>query len=186
MLWVAGGFAVATLVSGCGSTPAATPSSTLPGPPPKMGLTVFAPGQRVRVAEIAGPTLAGPRFSLTALRGHVVVINVWASWCQQCDTESPLLAALADRLGPQGVRFVGIDERDLARNGRASAARAGTDYPQLIDPYGTLLAKLPTLPDSVIPSTLVVDAQGRAAARVVGEVHPRRLARVVRRLDRDS
>jgi len=84
------------------------------------------------------------------------------------------------------VRFVGVDEQDLARKGRAFAKQAGTDYPHLIDAYGKLLEKLPTLPNDVIPSTLVIDPQGRAAARFVGVVKPRQLARVVRRAGRDS
>lgn len=178
--------AATALVSGCHGTPAPTPSSSASIPPPKMGLTVFRPDQRVPVTGLAGPTLRGPRLSLSALRGHVVVVNVWASYCKLCRTESPLLALLADRLRPSGVRFVGVDEQDLASKGRAFAARAGTDYPHLIDAYGTLLHKLPTLPNNVIPSTLVIDPQGRAAARVIGVVNPRQLARVVRRTRRDS
>lgn len=186
LLWLAAGLAATALVSGCSGTPAPTPSSSAASPRPKMGLTVFAPDQRVPVTGVSGPTLDGPRLSLNALRGHVVVVNVWASFCKPCRTESPLLAQLADRLRPHGVRFVGVDEQDLARKGRAFVKQAGTDYPHLIDAYGKLLEKLPTLPDNVIPSTLVIDPQGRAAARFVGVVNPRQLAGIVRRAGRDS
>lgn len=133
---------------------------------------------------LAGPTLTGPRLDLGNWRGHVVVVNVWASWCKQCRAESPSLAALAARLRPKGVRFVGIDEQEIARQGRAYVARSGTDYPNLIDAYGDLLRKLPMLPPDAMPSTLVIDPQGRAAARVVGVINPRRLARVIPRVAR--
>lgn len=117
---------------------------------------------------------------VTALKGHVVVVNVWASWCVQCRAESPVLARLSRRLQPQ-VRFVGIDEQDVAAKALAFAAAAGTEYPHLLDPHGTLLARLPMLPGDAIPSTLIIDKQGRAAACVVGDVKQHQLLSAIRR-----
>ena len=80
------------------------------------------------------------------------------------------------------VRVLGIDERDDAGAARAFAASRGATYPSLYDPDGTLLARLPMLPQSGVPSTLFLDRRGRVAARVVGPVDAHVLRRILRRL----
>jgi thiol-disulfide isomerase/thioredoxin len=144
----------------------------------RVGLSLFSGSARQQIT-LSGATLSGSKFTLRALRDHVVVVNVWASWCGPCRAESPLLARMAGRLQPHGVVFVGIDERDDAATARQFATRAGARYPELFDPDGQLLAHLPQLPQMGIPSTLIVDPAGRAAARIIGAVHIAALRRAV-------
>ena len=138
--------------------------------------------QRVPLPAVSGATLDGSSLDLTSLRGHVIVLNVWASWCTQCRTESPALAHLAALPALRQVRFVGIDEQDQVSAARTFSAKVGTTYPHIIDRNGSLLARLPMVPATAIPSTLVVDAQGRVAARVIGGINQASLLRELKTL----
>jgi thiol-disulfide isomerase/thioredoxin len=172
-------------LTGCaGSTPAAAtvpgqvaahsaPAGATTGRPDAdrypLGLTVFPVGQRRPLPALQGQTLAGPALALSSLRGRTVVLNVWASWCEPCRTELPSLASLAAQLRTSGVSFVGLDE-DADPSAAASALRStGFSYPHLLD-QGTLLARLSIWLPAAVPGSLVVDPQGRVAARVVGPV----------------
>lgn len=135
------------------------------------GLTAYPSGGRPPAPELAGETLDGSRIGLADLRGHVVVLNVWGSWCMPCRKEAPDLARAARETSPQGVRFVGIDTRDNADAARAFVRTFKVPYPSLIDKDGQLLLAFNgVIPVSAVPSTVVVDPDGRIAARVVGPV----------------
>jgi thiol-disulfide isomerase/thioredoxin len=122
--------------------------------------------------EVAGETLDGDQVSLSDHRGRVVVIPVWGSWCGPCRAEAPMLADAARDLEGRGVDFLGIDSRDPDRTDpRAFVRRFGIPYPSIHDPDGaTLLAFHGTLPPQTIPSFVIIDEQGRIAARVLGEI----------------
>jgi thiol-disulfide isomerase/thioredoxin len=147
-----------------------------------VGVTTYPADARPSLPAIAGRTLAGTTISLAAMRGHLIVLNVWASWCAPCRAESPALARVAAETAASGVDFVGIDEQDVASNARAFAAAAGATYPQLVDDAGVLLAKLRIVPLSAIPSTLVLDPKGDVAARVIGPIDASTFADLVRSL----
>jgi thiol-disulfide isomerase/thioredoxin len=162
--------ALALLVAGC-SGPSGDPSSTGNGAPAlTLGLSTYAPDQRVTIPAISGPTLDGSTLDLHSFSGSVVVLNVWASWCAECRSESPALATLATDPRLSQVRFVGIDEQDKPAAAQSFASAAGTTYPHLVDPDGSLLARIPLVPSTAIPSTVVIDQEGRIAARVIGVV----------------
>jgi thiol-disulfide isomerase/thioredoxin len=134
-------------------------------------LTMVPPGEREPAPEIEGQTLDGKPLSLADYDGQVRVLNVWGSWCGPCRSEAPELVAAAKRLADDGVQFVGINVRDHGQReaAKAFARRFEVPYPSLYDPDGsTLLGLRPRA--SAIPSTLVVDAEGRVAAAVLGEV----------------
>jgi thiol-disulfide isomerase/thioredoxin len=133
----------------------------------KVGATVFAVSGRTELPALKGPTIAGGTLDLASLRGHIVVLNVWASWCVPCKAESPALAQVARSTATEGVRFVGIDENDQDAPAKAFLAGIKSDYPNLADPEGQLLAQLRMLPPAV-PGSLVLDREGRVAARVIG------------------
>jgi thiol-disulfide isomerase/thioredoxin len=115
-----------------------------------------------------------------------VVLNVWASWCVECRTESPLLARAAKTFATQGVRFLGVDEQDQTSDARAFVASTGSTYPHLVDRDGSLLRTLALLPQVGIPSTLVIDRYGRMAARVIGPVTTFEITTIIRDLQRES
>lgn len=135
-----------------------------------VGVTEYAAGQRPTIPDLTGPTLDGSTLTLSSLHGHVVVLNVWASWCGPCREESPLLAKVAGATRSAGVRFVGIDEQDRPEAAKAFSTSAGTTYPHILDPDGTLLTSLRIVPSTGVPSTLVLDTTGAVAARVIGPV----------------
>ncbi|MDQ6851031.1 MAG: TlpA family protein disulfide reductase [Actinomycetota bacterium] len=174
----------AVLLAGCSSAPPAggfTGAST-----DVVGETYYPPSHREAAPAISAATLAGSHLALADVLGRdVVVLNVWASWCIECRQESRGLARLSTALRGQGVRFVGIDEQDAASSARAFAANARTRYPQLVDPDGALLAELTLLPSSGIPSTLVIDRQGRVAGRIIGAADEPRLRRLIERVAAD-
>lgn len=134
-------------------------------------LTLFPPGARPSLPVVQGTTLQGAHLSLSDLSGHVLVLNVWASWCGPCRGEAPILSKVAAQTAAAGVRFVGIDTRDTNANANAFERSFGITYPSLVDTNGQLLLAFRGLmPLSGIPMTLVVDKSGGIAARVVGPV----------------
>jgi thiol-disulfide isomerase/thioredoxin len=128
------------------------------------------PADRKAAPALTGKTVDGGTASLAAYRGKVVVINVWGSWCAPCRAEAPNLAQVAKTDAAKGVQFLGINTRDTDMANAASFdKRFGIPYPSFYDPYGKLILQFPkgTLNPQAIPSTLVVDRQGRVAARVL-------------------
>lgn len=136
-----------------------------------MGLALYPGNTGVPLPEIRGRTIAGDSLSLRSLRGHVVVLNVWGSWCAPCRAEAPDLAAISTETGVRGVRFVGIDVRDNPSAARAFERNYAITYPSFDDQDGLVLAQFTGIvPVSAVPSTLVVDRNGIIRARVVGRV----------------
>lgn len=133
-------------------------------------IVLVAEEERQPAPDLVGATLDGDTFRLADHLGDVVVLNVWASWCAPCRAEAPELAALSGELASSGVQFVGLDTRDSDVSARAFVDRFGIEYPNVIDRDGQLqLLFSDTLPPQAIPSTLVVDRQGRVAGRILGK-----------------
>lgn len=133
-------------------------------------VTRVAAADRKPVPEISGETVNGGRLALSDYRGKVVVLNVWGSWCAPCRAEAPHLVKVAEDTEDRGVQFVGINTRDLEKaNARAFERTFGIDYPSLYDPSGKLILRFPenSLSPQAIPSTLVIDRQGRIAVRAL-------------------
>lgn len=135
-------------------------------------ITRLAPAERSRPGPVSGTTLEGKPLSLDEYAGKVVVLNVWGSWCPPCRKEAPLLGDAARELAGDGVVFVGVNTKDSRpEQGLAFQRRYGVPYPSFFDPSGrTLLSFRGTLNPSAIPSTVVIDAQGKVAASILGEV----------------
>ena len=136
-----------------------------------VGLTLYPGDRGIALPEIEGKTIAGDSLSLADFRGHVVVLNVWGSWCAPCRAEAPDLAKISKETGSRGVRFVGIDVRDNPAAGRAFEREFGITYPSFDDQNGLVLASFTGIvPVSAVPSTLVVDRSGIIRARNIGRV----------------
>jgi len=130
------------------------------------GVATFIPqADRKAAPAISGPTLDGGSF--TAIAGKVLVLNVWASWCSPCRAEAPALQELSMK-HPE-VQFLGVLTRDSLVAARAFVERFGIQYPSLVDD-AILLKFHGQLTPNAIPTTLIIDTQGRIAARVSGEV----------------
>ena len=129
--------------------------------------TVIAPDDRVDAFDASGMTADGTRISLDDFGGRYVVVNAWASWCEPCVEEAPALAEAAARWEPS-VAFVGL--RVFDGTGTPHPALERLPYPSVIDADGAILATIPGVPPRALPSTVVVDPQGRIAARHIGPV----------------
>lgn len=158
--------AVAPLVSACGTPPRAS-GGFVGG---DGALTRVPVAERKPAPHITGELLDGGTFDSARLAGKVIVYNVWGSWCAPCRKEAPALAEASKKAGDKAV-FVGINIRDLDKAPAQAFVRAfDIPYDNVFDPDGRLLlAFAADLPASAIPSTLLVDAHGRVAARVLGE-----------------
>lgn len=142
---------------------------------------------RRQAPAVAGETLDGDAFVLADHRGEVVVMNVWASWCAPCRSEAPALAEVAEGTRGKGVQFVGLVTRDSDAASRAFVDRFELDYPHVIDSDGALQLQFrENLPPQAIPSTLIIDKQGRVAARVLGEVSAPTLRGLIEPLSKES
>jgi thiol-disulfide isomerase/thioredoxin len=135
-------------------------------------ITMLKAADRKRPGTVSGTTLAGRHTALSDYRGKVVVVNVWGSWCPPCRAEAPMLAAAARHLSKKGVVFLGINSRNPERAGpQAFERRYRIPYDSIYDPDGqTLLAFHGTLAPNSIPSTVIIDKQGRVAASVIGTI----------------
>lgn len=130
-----------------------------------------AVADRGEPVELAGEDLDGNPVDVAELRGGPVVINVWASWCPPCRVEQPDLNEVAAELGDR-VAFVGLNIRDgSADNALAYVRNYDVPYPSIYSADGSGLLSFPgTLNPRSIPSTVVLDAEGRVAASVQGRI----------------
>jgi cytochrome c biogenesis protein CcmG, thiol:disulfide interchange protein DsbE len=126
--------------------------------------------------DIAGepaPELTLPRLSgngtgsLEDYRGQVVVLNFWASWCEPCREESPLLQRWHERLEKRGATVLGVDALDEIGRARAFIEEYGLTYPMLRDGDGSSREPFGILG---FPETFVIDRAGRIAAVQRGPV----------------
>jgi len=131
--------------------------------PPGGQNDAIANGQPV--PPIAGTTLDGGAFDLASLRGHPLVINFWASWCEPCKQEMPLLAQKAASHAGDGLRIVGVLSDDTVDKGLAFESTYGATWPSVFDRDGALKAAYRVLGR---PQTYFVDRDGILRSIQVG------------------
>jgi cytochrome c biogenesis protein CcmG/thiol:disulfide interchange protein DsbE len=136
------------------------------------GETPTAPGFSLARLDRPG------RLSLAALRGKVVVLNFWASWCKPCKEEAPRLESAWHRYGGQGVVVLGIDAQDFSSDARHFASHYGLTYPLVHDGAGKTLNGYGI---TGFPETFFVDRRGRLVGQhVEGPVSAETLERNIR------
>jgi thiol-disulfide isomerase/thioredoxin len=132
------------------------------------------PDQRDQPVSLTGRDLEGERLSTADFQGKPVVAVVWGSWCAPCRAEAPDIVAAAHEVGDQ-AQFVGINIRDASPDQARSFVRTfDVPYPSYYSPDGeAMLAFSGTLTPNSIPSFVVLDAEGRVAASIIGELPSR-------------
>lgn len=181
----AGVIAAALLLAACGTstTSGSSDAKQAAGSGTQQGLTQYPAGKRPMAPELSGETISGDRLDLADLRGNVIVLNVWGSWCAPCRAEAPALKKVSEQTYDLGVRFVGIDTRDNDAAARAFERNYGITYPSFRDPDGKLLLRFNgRIPLSAVPSTVLIDRDGRIAARVIGATNYTTLSELVKDL----
>lgn len=134
------------------------------------GIATVAKGDRHAAPRLRGETLDGGKLDTADYKGDVVVLNVWGSWCAPCRAEAKNFVKVAGETKDQGVRFVGINTRDTSTQpALAFEKEEGIEYPSLYDPTGRLLLRFEkgTLNPQAIPTTLIIDRDGKIAARAM-------------------
>jgi cytochrome c biogenesis protein CcmG, thiol:disulfide interchange protein DsbE len=148
---------VALLSTGLGKDPSVTAS-------PLVGRT--AP-------DFTLQQLDGPAMTLSKLRGQVVVINFWASWCTECHTEQSALDDAWQQFRDSGVVVVGVNFEDTTGDARDYVRTAGVSYP-IVEDTDSRTALAYGLRG--IPETFVVNKTGRIVDRVIGPVDETKLS----------
>ncbi|GAA2281870.1 TlpA disulfide reductase family protein [Streptomyces atrovirens] len=182
-LAAAGAAAAALLVSACGSGGTSGGGGNTNFVTGTDGISTVPEGKRVAAPELSGETIEGKQLDVADYKGKVVVLNVWGSWCNPCRAEAKYFAKVSKEYADQGVQFVGINTRD----GSTTAALAfeedfGIPYPSLYDPKGKLMLRFEkgTLNPQAVPSTLVLDREGRIAARSLTSLSEERLLKMLK------
>lgn len=130
-----------------------------------FNVTLIAEQKRHLRPAFAGELLGGGRISAGALRGHVSVVNFWASWCGPCRAEQSTLERVWESYRDRGVLFLGINVRDTKVDARAYLDEFGVTYPSVYNKDSSIAYKFRVL---FIPTTYVLDARGRVAAKIIG------------------
>jgi len=132
--------------------------------------TWIDPSHRSPVEGVTGTLLDGSSFDLSQWRGHVVVINFCGSWCSPCTQEVPALEAVYRDNRKNGVEFLGVDIKESPASAESFLRTHHVTYPSLSDPSNLLALRFHGLPPNATPTTVVLDREGRIAARHSGAI----------------
>ena len=150
----------------------------LPVPAVLLALAACAGTDAYRPLEAGDPApvyaateLDGDTVALATLRGHAVLLNIWATWCAPCREEMPELQALHERFADRGLRVLGVS---IDASGSEDPIRYflddfGVSFTVLHDPAETVSQKFRT---RGVPETFLIDTHGRIAHRWIGRFEP--------------
>lgn len=132
-------------------------------------ITLVDAADRKPAPVLEGEGLDGKPLSTADFAGKTLVINLWGPWCAPCRAEAPVLKEISEKYAGKDVQFVGV----LTKTPDPSSAiafnrRKGISYPSFADQGdGLELGFIKSLPTQAIPTTWVIDAEGRVAARIM-------------------
>ncbi|MFC7309997.1 TlpA family protein disulfide reductase [Streptomyces monticola] len=181
-LFAAGAAVAALVLSACGDGGTQGGSGNTNFVTGKNGIATAGKSEREAAPKLAGEGLDGKKLSLDDYKGKIVVLNVWGSWCGPCRVETPYLVKVAKELKPKGVEFVGINTRDFNKGPAVKFEEEhGVTYPSFYDPSGKLILRFPkgSLGPQQIPSTIVIDKDGKMAARALQAVNDEQLHKMI-------
>lgn len=138
----------------------------------KLG-TVIAPAKRKNAGNFTLPALsAGASISLSQLKGKVVLLNYWAAWCDPCKGEAPQLDLVYQQYKARGVQFVGIDTKDVKQNAQEFVKNNDISYDNVYDPTGESALKIGKVPAVALPTSVLIDKNGKVAAVYTSRLLP--------------
>jgi peroxiredoxin len=132
---------------------------------------VIPEDERASAPDFGGRLLGGAAFTSADLDGDVAVLNFWGSWCAPCRVETPEFQEVYADVRDDGVQFLGLNVKEPSEQlALAFVERFGIEFPSLYDPRGEVALAFRDYPATAIPSTIVLDPQGRVAAVYTGLV----------------
>jgi peroxiredoxin len=143
---------------------------------------VIPEDERASAPEFSGTLLDGGEFDSGELAGDVAVLNFWGSWCAPCRVETPEFQEVYADVQDDGVQFLGLNVKDEEQLATAFLESKAVTFPSLFDPRGEVALAFRDYPASAIPSTIVLDRDGRVAAVYTGEVLQEDLRAVIAQL----
>lgn len=143
-------------------------------PAPAVKLAVLERGSLGPLLRAkVGPALAGPRVALDQLRGVPIVLNFWASWCDPCRLEAPVLQSTWERARAGGVLFLGLNMQDITDDAHAFTRDLRITYPSIRDRSNGIAQRWGV---TGLPETFFISPGGRVVGHVIGAVSARQLA----------
>ncbi len=140
----------------------------------------WAAGDRSGPLELSGTDYEGATQDVSDWLGDVVVLNTWYANCPPCRAEAPDLAAVATDYADQGVHVLGINHTDEAGTAQAFQTTFSVPYPTIHDEDGAAVAALEgVVPINAVPTTIVLDREGKVAGRILGVVDPSTLRSMI-------
>ena len=135
-------------------------------------ISEFPVSQRGDAIAFSGETVEGAAFDSADTLGEVTVVNFWYAGCAPCRVEAPILEEVSQSFAGDAVSFVGVNVRDQAGTAASFEETYGVTYPSILDvESGTAqLAFAGDVPPAAVPTTIVLDQDGRVAARVLGQL----------------
>ncbi|MHA7276959.1 TlpA family protein disulfide reductase [Arthrobacter sp. HLT1-21] len=132
-------------------------------------VTEYAAAERGEPLAITGTSYDGPVVDSADWVGQVTVVNFWYAACAPCREEAPDLVALHEEYESAGAQFFGVNIRDSQETAEAFERTFDIPYPSLNDQDGGVLLAMTTyVPPQAVPTTLVIDKEGRVSARILG------------------
>ncbi|GGH48009.1 TlpA family protein disulfide reductase [Microbacterium album] len=116
---------------------------------------------------LEGHDLTGQAHRLSDLRGEVVIVTVWASWCAPCREEFPVLERALDALEPEGLRVLGINFRDVPAAAEEFLAQQEASFPSVVDLDGSVSIEWGV---RAVPQAFLVDRDGTILERRFGAI----------------
>lgn len=135
--------------------------------------TSIAPEARTEPVVFSGTDENGEVLSSDDFLGSVTVVNFWYAGCAPCRAEAPDLVESYEEFAPEGVQFLGVNTRDGEAVSKGFTAEFGIEYPSILDMQGdrgVQRAFAGKIPLNAVPTTLVLDTEGRVAHRILGQI----------------
>jgi thiol-disulfide isomerase/thioredoxin len=138
--------------------------------------------QRTAAPKLMFSDIPGARRQFSHFKGKVIVVNFWATWCPPCKAEMPELVKVYGAYHDRGVEFVGAanEPRSEKHKVRAYMQEMQIQFPVWLEASEDHLKALGVGPG--LPATVIVDAQGRVAARITGVIDPMQLRELLDRI----
>jgi thiol-disulfide isomerase/thioredoxin len=132
-------------------------------------VTEYAETDRGEPVEVSGALFDGTQVSSEDWMGQVTVLNFWYASCAPCRKEAPDLVALHDEYEPQGAAFYGVNIRDEQATAEAFERSFEIPYDSFADKDGGVLLDMTQyVPPQAVPTTIVLDREGRVSSRILG------------------